>query len=772
MNWTEALSSYSNELLAALCTANRIAQFSKPITQSNRADAIRALQKTLVKTAVVKYALKFMGPVEKTIIKSLMISGGTNDLESVRRQVQIEGAAMKPVRLADVSNWQEARPDYQGTPHFEDAVARTVCFGLVFTHNPIVGHQISFTPGRMLFIPEATLALLDEHPDFQGKSEPPMTQQPPMTLRVSAADFQRDLSRYWRHGHKQSEIALTTQGWIYKANFKTFLAALNLPTTAQNDESSNARLHFMRRLLVALHEFEGDNFADFLYATQDSKLLGLPMAQRIKDTFDTWQHSGAWNELNRIPTDHHGVDHRREAPPILASARTVVLRTIARLGSGHPQDWIGTDALIGQIRRKEYQFLIKRPERRYYYDNVYSNSELSHGFSFLGIRDESVGWTLVEQAYIVNMLTGPLYWIGLVELGYNKDVQTGENIAPLAFRLTDVGQWLLGLAEAPQFAETGGRLVVQPNFVVLAMEPIDDRVLIDLDRFADSTGGERVINYELTRASVYRGQRQGWHVERILQFLEQHQGIPVAANVRRSLEEWESQHQRITFRRNQLVVQFADTDTQAETRDALYSFQVRSLNAQFEVIEGQPAAQVIKALHDAGWIPLVERESPSASATALNKVIVCAEDGRVTLTQPSLNVTELGQLSQFAQQSDNDEWRITPESIRRAVAKGLTVDQILPLISELQGREVPLVLEKNIRKWSGFYGQASLQSAVLLELGTVDVLTTLMADADIGLYLAPIEGSSKPLAIVAPEHANTVRTLLIERGVQIVKGNE
>ena len=770
-NLSDVLNTYKNEVLAAMCTAQRVAQFSGQVSNANRLGANRALQKMLGKPESVAYALKFMGPVERAILKVLLSSGGSNELEAVRGQMQIEGVSINPVRLADASHWQEATPDYQGTPHFEDAVARATCFGLVFSRNPIIGGLIGFTPGRILFIPEQIMTLLEEDPAFSGKTEVITHLQPPMIVRMTATDFQRDLSRFWRHAHKQKEVALTTQGWIYKANFKTFLAALNLPTDAQNDESSNGRLHFMRRLLVALNEFEGDNFAGFLYASSESKLLASPMSVRIKSAFEAWQHSGAWHELNRIATEHRGVDHRHEAPAQLANARSVLLRTIARLSAGHAQDWIGLDALIGQMRRREYQFLIKRPERRFYYDNVYMNSELTYGLSFSGVRDDAIGWTLVEQAFIVNMLTGPLYWMGVVELGYGRDTQTGENIMPLAVRLTEVGQWLLGLGEVPQFAEGGGRLVVQPNFVVLAMEPIDDQVLIDLDRFADATGGERVINYELTRASVYRGQRQGWHAARIMQFLEQHQGMPVAANVRRTLEEWEQQHRRITFRRDQLVLQFADAETQTETHAALSAFQdhLRTLSSHFQVIEGQAPAPVIEALREAGWIPLVEKASAATTVqtTATPAAIIISDNGQVGLRQPSLNVTALGQLAQFAQQSDKGDWRITAESIGRAVAKGLALEQILTLITELQQDVVPSALEQNIRKWSGFFGEASLQNAVLLELSTLDALTALLADSEIGPHLTPIEGSSKPMAIVAAGQAERVRGLLVERGVRM-----
>ena len=59
-------------------------------------------------------------------------------------------------------------------------------------------------------------------------------------------------------------------------------------------------------------------------------------------------------------------------------------------------------------------------------------------------RDEASGWDVVERAFIVEMLTGPLYWLGVVELGYAAGEPVGEGQLPQSYRITDVGGWLLG----------------------------------------------------------------------------------------------------------------------------------------------------------------------------------------------------------------------------------------------------------------------------------------------------------------------------------------
>ena len=162
---------------------------------------------------------------------------------------------------------------------------------------------------------------------------------------------------------------------------------------------------------------------------------------------------------------------------------------------------------------------------------------------------------------------------------------------------------------------------------------------------------------------------------------------------------------------------------------------------------------------------MVESDAKHGGVPASAGLLKVDMEGHIRLNQPTPSVFVLGQLAQFAQQTATGNWRITAESIQRAVGRGLTLDQVLALLSELSSSEVPLTLEKQIRKWSGFFGQASLQAVMLLTLASVDALTALMADEEIGPHLTPIEGSSKPLAIVADAHAERVKMLLVERGV-------
>jgi hypothetical protein len=592
-------------------------------------------------------------------------------------------------------------------------------------------------------------------------------------LRTSAADFQRDLGRYWRCVRKLNGIALTQQGWIYKSTFKSLMAALNAGDTPA-DERDNGRLWFMRRLLQAMNELLSTDYARRLIVNPNGRLLGMPMDQRVKWTFEIWRDSAAWNELLRLPLQVFAANERIDSLPAPGKARLALLRAIGSLAQASRQAgaWVATADLIAHVKRNDYAFLFERRQRSggqsNFYTSPYYGLNNPYGLSF-GVKNEAEGWDLVEGGFIVNVLTGPLYWMGLVELGYER-ASGGENIRPAAFRLTPAGAWLIGNSEPPQFVESGGKVIVQPNFTVLALEPISDAVLNDLDHFAESQGGERVMAYHLTRESLYRAQQSGWNAARVIAFLEAHQGAPIAANVRRSLEEWEAAHRRITFHRNVCVVQFADAEAERELTDALAPFEPQAIGKGFKMIERRTAAEVAHALREAGWMPMLQ----PAGEPATEGVLRANDEGEVTFIQAAPSVYALGKLAQFADLSagksgDDGQKRgaITAASVRAAMSAGMPLDQLMTTLAELHAGPLPAALEQKIRAWGSFFGNATLQQVALLELSSYEVLINLLNDQEVGPYLMAIEGSSQPLAIVQPAHAETVRAMLRERGINV-----
>ncbi len=589
----------------------------------------------------------------------------------------------------------------------------------------------------------------------------------PVVLTGNAYEFQRDLGRYWRHVRRSAGINVTAQGWIYKNAFKGLLAALNVAGEAPTDENLNGRFWFMRRLLTVSGDLDS-KFAAAVMTSPTMQMLDKALPERIRYCFDAWRDLAIWNEVYRVSAGMEYDPRAVQNPPELARARQIFLRTLAKLQSTRLSDWVPFERLVDDLKRNNYDWLFPRNFKgrklkggTVYYQTPYYYNNNPYSITFTNVKSESQGWDVIERSVMALMLSGPLGWMGIVDVTYTA-AHPDERAAPTAVKLTPVGSWLLGLTAQPEFPETGGRLVVQPNFTVIAIEPIADAILVQLDGFADVTGGDRAINYVITRQSVYRAQREGKSIASIVALLETHSGLPLPANVRRTLEEWDEQHGRITFHRKAHLVQFADDAALQGARGALGHDNVHVIAPGFARVS-RDVADPIGALDDAGWSPLVThgQKSDAAGSLALD------ESGRITFLNSVPSIYSVGAVAPFAEGSPVPN-HITANSVRTAMTQGHKLEKMLDALERASGASLPKKLETNLRTWAGFYGQATMQPVILLELSSAEVLANLVEARELRGYVTAIPGSATPLAVVNAEHADEVRSALAERGVVII----
>src|SRR5262249_14879173 len=100
-------------------------------------------------------------------------------------------------------------------------------------------------------------------------------------------------------------------------------------------------------------------------------------------------------------------------------------------------------------------------------------------------------WLRVEGALLAALIAGPLHWLGAVDLDYSS---AGH---PVAYHLSLVGQALLGGDDwPPALTETvPGRLIIQPNFEMLALPPVRETTLLFLDQMAERQALDQVARY-------------------------------------------------------------------------------------------------------------------------------------------------------------------------------------------------------------------------------------------------------------------------------------
>jgi len=747
----------------------------KPV---QKAALIREIMRGISKKTYVEQATKNLQPPERQTIGLLQVAQGESYTSAIKSKLLRDGVIKDTPAGSNRYSSYKGNPNYTGKPAFEDVIAHLTKCGLVFSRNLRANQKaIDWTPGEILFIPKS---LRSHFPNLASPelTSVTMTAEPAQVLAGSSRTFQRDLGRYWRYIRGKEVLRLTTQGYVYKADLKAINEMLSVPSDlgAGKGEPDNKRLYFIRRILrdlevVKLHH-DGN-----VYPVFDTPFWGIPAAERVKRTFNAWRDGIAWNEILNLPTKARGYRHDYGTPKELVAARQKVLNHIQQASA---KRWISLRKLTGQIQLRDYGFLF--PQRRYSgYDSFYyrtpsgyaSRSTPYHdscnpfGIGFDGVTNEFQGWGKVEAQFIAHIVSGPLFWMGLVDLGYPAKVQTNlQNPSlPAAFRLTPMGAWVLGLGQVVDIREEGGRVIVQPNFQILAMEPISDQVLIALDHFADvESAGDRVMSYKLTRQSVYRGQQGEWDVPRIIAHLEKVSGNPLPGNVRRSLEEWQVLHERIVFRRGITLLQAAD----GKILDSLLQDPNLAQVLGRRVTENATLAsgtipQAMNALHKKGWFPLT-------TPANRRKVPKCARadvDGRLHFIHAAPSIYALGKVAPFSELSDS-QYQITEKSVQAALKhRGTTVDSILESLRSVYIGEPPRNLILDIKAWGKYYGNAKMDTLTLVQFRDKEILSELLADPDISPYLTPFKAGIRALAVVDREHIEKVQRLLADRNIKI-----
>ena len=614
---------------------------------------------------------------------------------------------------------------------------------------------------------------------------------------------------------------------LYKRDLKTVNAALLRQVEIGNrTEPELPRLLFLRLLLTDMGLLQSSDYS--IRAVEQPPFLERSPAERIRQCYDHWREGTFWNEVLSIPnlTVHGAGTRLNKAPKPLGKARARVIAHIAAQHSSRDPGthWTPIQRLIDGIRAKEYEFLLPRdyfPYQSVYYRGyenyvshaspyiIYGN-EMGWGFS-PQFTDEAEGWSVVEAGFIRALLLEPLHWMGLVDIGYisvppavqSEEVELASQSAiPVVYRLTPVGAWLLGVGPEVEMPEGRGRVVVQPNFELFALDPISDLTLSQLDEFAERVSAERAITYRLTRQSVYRAQKRGWNADRVVSVLGElnqpaGESAPAGAtslpqNVVRTLQEWQGLHERVTIHRRASLLQAASGELLAQLRQdpTIRSHLLHSEDPSRgpEPGEGSEGAsgdaalaivspalgeteELVRALERAGYPPLRTR---SPRDPILPTLRISPGDG------PSATGLEIGfhvalpsmyllaQIAPLTRQDEQGRYYLTQSAIREAVAGGMPVPEILDRLGALHRGPLPHAVDRQIRAWGRYYGDAAVQTVTLIQIQDSKTLNELLAEPEIRAYLRPfVPDPAQALALLDAADLEKLYEILARYGIDV-----
>lgn len=733
--------------------------------------------------------IRGLSALEMSILKELTACGGRANSRDLALYLHSIDAVATDKAKQD-GRHREAMlahgPQYPAPhPHapFEQALHRLLMLGLVFW-----GRQTNFS-GRdysngvydgILAVPSAVMeaiqaVLAEQH--AQAGEDASMSGgevvQPPL-FSDGIRELQRSLYLYWSLAASQRDgLALVSSKLLSRSALRLVIEQVSpsLNVEQVRTEADAPYLLFLRLLLMKLNVLVERNGA-ILAASADA-FFALPLQERARRCFHLWRDTTFWNELNYLPGIilRPGPGPVEPAHPEVARARGMVLQQIAREQVG---TWHALSTFIARAKLyipyllfpREYG---SRAERYSVGGNPYGwDFRLKHGW--LTHRE---GWHLVEGGFIRALIGGPLRWLGLVETDEHADTFTPTPAMSFldeeAFQEQD-GQ------DAAQ--EVWGKLIVQPNFELVALAPVSESLLLALDHFAERVRLEQIAQYRMTRASVTRAVQAGMRAEAIQHTLEEAAGGVIPQNVAYSLVEWERQARRIELWPGMTLME-ADSGSlldelyaDDETRPLLG----RRLSPTLAEVMTDQLARVQELLWEREFLPAL------VSAPAYTNILESGrmpsheaqwrlrDNGLLEPCYPVLNLYLAAELERFTAADEKSGWRrITPDSIQRAADGGIPLDAIVRFLSQYCEGGLPASFLIRLKLWGGGYHRQdfiSVETMPLLRL-SAQALRDIQADEELGALLDEEIPPDTRLVRVSPHALDRVLQLLRERGFTI-----
>jgi len=738
------LEGYKYEVLLRIAEFNHI-----DIVQSNghklRKEAlIQVLQGQLFTAERARQALARLGPLERSVLDRMLVHGGEMATEKLRDEMGQEGTIQPAPQPTEWGAFYDPDPFDPMTRYFEDMIARLTLHGLVLSTGVpptwMPSMRLGLSPGLKLVVPwpvRGHLAKAAAPTVEWGKGSLPA---PTDATDISLA--QRDLFIYWSYARFNS-LNLTQAGLVQKRALRAVSEQLLTPEpdlSGAPTEREVPRLYFLRLCLQALRLLTHRNGQ--LRVASPGHVPSFweePPVRRAQACVGAWLRMEEWNELARLKVSAFDLDLHR--------ARTALLDQLRSLPAG---DWLSAERFLNRLAmtgpRLLFQVRDPYPDPSRFYDRSF-RLEHNHWFAEM------------EATFVGSAISGPLHWLGITDISADGD-------RLLAFRINARGAHALGIGPAPAFeASDGARLVVQPSFQILALGPVPEATLARLETFAQRTKADRsAFEYLLSRETVYRGQQCGFSVADILHFLDKETGAALPQNVVRTLEEWGRQHQRIVFHHRIALCETAD----AELCDQLWNDAKMQAHLQRRLT---PTVSLLKR----GRLPacrdlLLQNDQMPAVSITEDPCLGQVEAGPEGVLQPLHGGPHLLLEECLRKLADRDDgkFRVTQAAVTRALGQGMDIHQYLAQLSRLHHGPLPTPLEMRVKAWGQYYGRASLQKAVLLEVKDSQTADELLADEELRPLLSRLEVDPRGrVLLVDSANLERLRSLLEERGVEL-----
>jgi hypothetical protein len=348
-------------------------------------------------------------------------------------------------------------------------------------------------PQEFAYIPEDLLEILQPHLRQEPQGEP---LKPAVLPEASASG---PLGRPANPAERRQPIPRTDR---LLDDATTYLAALRMGLSApESSIPAGVIAEFLQAAGIVVDQAAQPG--------QVKAFLEMPRPQALDLLGKAWRLSESFNELHQVP----GLVCEGEWTNQPRATRLFLLQLLEALPEGK---WWSLPAFIHAIHEKQPDF--QRPAGDY---DSWFIKRRSDGAYLRGFES----WDEVEGALIRYFITGPMSWLGLVELSRPEETQ-----AVSAFRLI----------KGPIAGAENGKLTVTSNGRISIPRLVRRAARYQIARFcAWEPSKAEEYRYRLTTGSLEKAKKQGLKVGQLLTLLAGNAASPLPPAFVRALKRWQ-----------------------------------------------------------------------------------------------------------------------------------------------------------------------------------------------------------------------------------------
>jgi hypothetical protein len=317
----------------------------------------------------------------------------------------------------------------------------------------------------------------------------------------------------------------------------------------------------------------------------DIEKLKEPLLERRDSAFSkicgSWMESSLINELKLLP--NLVFEGKWKNDPL--KTRKNFLEILVNLQT---KTWYAIPDFIHWMHHAHPDFQRSRGEYDLWFIKDAETERFINGFAY---------WYEVEGKLLEYLITGPLFWMGMVELGMHE--KKGD---PAAFRLSKWGCAFLERQGVKYETHDLSEVILQTNGMVLVPSDTQREIRYQIARFCiwiDKL--PEYYRYQLNAKAFKRAASQNLSPDQIKTLVEKYGKTPIPTNILTAIDRWRNQQTEIEIQ-SQTLIQTAS----AETLDAIQNSSVdkyilERLNATTAIVSSKNLHRLEEALIEMGY---------------------------------------------------------------------------------------------------------------------------------------------------------------------------